>query len=733
VAHAAIVRGHVRDVATGEAVPSVAVALDGTDFGDITNTDGYYVIPDIPPGRYELRASALGYDEFTRELDLVGDTVATIDVRLGSSPIPLKGVTITARQEEFKRETRVSSLTMTRSQTQRLPSVVESDLFRSLQAFPGVVSANDFSSASFVRGGNADQNLVLLDGVSIYNPTHLGGLFSIFDPDVITSAELLTGGFPAQYGGRLSSVLDIQTREGNARKLTGNLGASLLASKFIVEGPIPNDDTFPRATFFLTGRRTYFDQVLKVVGYGFPYYFYDLAGKATFNYHEDTRIALSGFWSTDRLDMGEGRRRVLIDWGNRVASANWNQYWTPKVNTRTWLTYNNYFYDIELASGIISVRDTINSVGLRTSTTWQFSGENEVSAGLEADYSLFRYNANFLGGFRFDITGQPLTTAAYVQGKLKPFSQLLIQPGLRVDDYYLTGDYNARHLRLSPRLSFKYFLNEITAIKGAAGRYYQFVSALYPEFSPIPSLFFWVPLLGSYPPQQADHYILGAERWLDENTNITLEGYYKRYGAIHEMNENVNPDSLSTTLLRSGTGYSWGLDFMLRRDWGKLTGWLSYSLAFARVKFDGLEYAPSYDRRHIINLVASYPLPWGLTANAHWSYGSGMPYTATSGYFRHWAYNYPYGFPNPNYDYNWEEIGSGKNLARYPDYHRLDLGLQKSFKLKGSKLDLNLEVINVYDQKNLLLYQWDYDQPVPQRISTYQFPLLPSLGLKWSF
>jgi hypothetical protein len=737
IALGSIIRGHARDGSSGEAIPSVVATLEGTDLGDITDNDGYFMIADVPPGAYELRVTALGYDELRHDVLIVGDTTVTLDFRLTTAPIPLQEVKVTAQRAEFKQEVRVSSLSMTRGQLRTTPFVVESDLFRALQALPGIVAANDFSAASFVRGGNADQNLVLLDGVSIYNPTHLGGLFSVFDPDIVSSADLLTGGFPAEYGGRLSSVLDIATRTGNSRALTGNIASSMLASKALVEGPIPNDTLpgalNPRGSFFISGRRTYFDQLLSLIGYSFPYYFYDVTGKASFNYAEDTKLALSGFSSTDRFDLGQDQSRIFMDWGNRLASLSWHQYWTPRLGVLSLLTYNNYFYDIDIANDLIGVHDTISEYALKTHATYQLSGENELSAGLEAEYSTFTYKAGFLGGFKFDITGQPLLTSAFVQAKLKPTSQLLVQPGLRLDYYWITGDVSAKYLRPSPRLSFKYFLNDIFAIKGALGRYHQYVSALYPDFSPIPSLFFWVPIFGDYTPQQADHAILGAERWLDENTNLTLEGYYKRYGKIYQMSNNARPDSLETTLFEAGAGRSLGLDVLLRRDWGKLTGWISYSLCYARVNYGGQEYAPSYDRRHILNLVLNYALPAGYGLTAHWSYGSGMPYTATVGYYRRWHYGN--GYDSDHLEHDWVDIGSGKNAARYPDYHRLDLGFEKTFNVAKSKLTLQLQVINVYNQKNLLLYQWDYSKELvkPQRRDVNQLPLLPSFGLKWSF
>jgi hypothetical protein len=420
---------------------------------------------------------------------------------------------------------------------------------------------------------------------------------------------------------------------------------------------------------------------------------------------------------------------MLLEWGNQVGSLLWQQYWNPRLATRTYLTYNRYFYNILMGGGLFDIQDWIREFGLRTKATWTFAGENELEGGIEAQYSRFRYNAKMLGGYNIDITGDPVPVAVFAQARLKPSSDWLIEPGLRFDYYALSKHLDTSKYNLSPRLSFKYFIDDITAIKGAVGRYHQYVSALYPDFSPIPFLFFWVPLFSSYQPQQGDHLILGGERWLDENTNLTVEGYYKRYGNILQMASTPKPESLEQTLLEAGTGYSWGADLMLKRNWGSLTGWLTYSLCFSRVKFNGLEYAPSYDRRHIFNIVASYALPKGFNLTGHWNYGSGLPYTATVGYYRRWTYRYG----RDRISYDWGEIPSGKNGARYPDYHRLDLGVEKVFNIGKTRLVAQLEVINVYNQKNLMLYYWDYDQTPPLRQNQNQLPLLPSIGVKWNF
>jgi hypothetical protein len=720
---AASVSGRVRDAGSSEALPGAVVSIEGTDFGALTTTDGYYLIADIPPGAYKVDFSAMGSEMLTRDIVVIGDTAIRLDVRLPQSPIQLKEVKVTAQRAEFKQETRVSTLTLKNMVMDHAPRLLSNDLLRAIQILPGVNTTSDFSAASFIRGGNADQNQTLIDGVSLYNPTHLAGLFSVVDQDAVKSADLLTGGFPANYGGRLSSVLDIVTRDGNANRFTGNVAASFLSASAMLEGPLP------KGSFFIRGQRTYFDQVLKLVNFNFPYYFYDLQGKATIHPTQKTTLWGSGFLSNDLYSMGSGGMGVNLGWGNRFATVNWQQDWSPNLLGKTSLYGSGYNLDMNLAQGRFQMDDSINEYGLNSSLTWLLPREQELEAGIQASLPTFRFYSTGLGPDTINLNGPLTTVAAYVQAKLKPIPDLLIQPGLRLDYYRAHGQFSGQHFTPSPRLSAKYFLNDITAIKGAWGRYYQFFSALQPEISPIPVLFFWVPVFGSYAPQQADHYVLGVERWLDENTNLTVEGFHKHYGRIYEMGNTLNPDSIMSGLLKPGTGYSTGADLLLRRDWGRLTGMLSYSLCFARVKFDSLEYPPSYDRRHIVNLTLSYTLPRGWSLSAHWNYGSGLPYTATVGYLRDWNYDYDDGGAG----YSWVDIGSGKNLARYPAYHRLDLGAEKVYRIGKTNLNVQFNLFNAYYRKNVLLYYWDYSKTPPQRLAQSQLPIIPSLGVKWSF
>jgi len=730
--HAATLRGHVRDASSGEALAAVEVELEGTALADATREDGYFLILDVPAGSYTLRASALGYKAAEIKLLAVGDTTIALDIRLLPSPIPLQEVHASASRAEFKQEARISSLTFYRGQLRTTPLTVQDDLFRSLTALPGIVTANDFSAMPFVRGGNADQNLVLLDGVSIYNPTHLGGAFSLFDPGLVNSLELMTGGFPVEYGGRLSSVLDIQTREGSSRKLGAGLDAGLLGSRLLAEGPILKGDSSRRAitgTFLLAARLTYFDRLLKLLKYDFPYHFYDALGKASMSLGSDTRISLMGFGSGDQLDWNayEG---IFLSWGNRLSSLNWRQFWNPGLSTSTRLSFNNYYYGLRILGNSVQSWDTISDWSLKTSLLQRLSGENELVAGIEAHATKFMYNLDILGGYRLAIAGQPLGAATHADIKLKPWSALLIRPGVRLDCYYTASDSGRRlHINPSQRITIKYFLSEITALKAAFGQFRQYESALSPEFSPVPTLFFWVPLFGQREPQTAEHAILGAEHWLDENTQVTLEGYYKNYERLYELSASINPDSLTWTTIEQGTGYSWGADLLVRRDWGRLTGWLSYSLGLARVRFSGQEYPASYDRTHMVNAVLNYSLPAGIALNARWSYASGAPYTGTIGFYQHWYYEHMY----HDITYRWVDIPSSKNALHYPDYHRLDLGVSKSFRIGKTNLGLELQVVNVYSRKNVLLYQWDRDADPPVQEALYQLPLLPALVLHWEF
>jgi hypothetical protein len=720
---AGIIKGFVKTQDTGEPISLVNVYLETTPYGATTNKDGYYVIDQVPEGSYNIVFSCIGYKFEKEPVNLTQNVIITINARLVPEPIQLGEIKVSARRTLFQQKADVSAVRLSNVDIKNPPSVIQDDVFRSLQALPGIVSTSDFSTNLYVRGGNADQNLVLLDGASIYNPGHLAGVFSVFDPDAINSIELLTGGFPAEFGGRLSSVLDITTREGNKNHFDGTMAASILAAKVLVEGPLP------RGSFLAFFRRTYFDKLLDLLGYDFPYYFYDFNAKAVFDPSQSTKINITSFVNTDHLDLGTGGERVYLKWGNRMGSFNLHHLFNPKFFLSSTFSFNRYLYDMNIASNLIRVNNWVNEFSLKSDLSYVLSRDNELVFGSEVRFNGFRYNDSIMGGFNYDIYGSPFYVSVYCQAKLKPTSKLIVEPGLRIEDYFLRYKQWNNYLVPGPRLNLKYFLTLNTAAKFAIGKYYQFVTAVIPEFSPVPTLFFWVPVFGGYKPLEANHYILGLEHWFSDDLTINLEGYYKHYYRIYTMSDTIDVNRMEETMLKQGTGNSYGLDLLFKKDFGKISGWISYSLGYARTTFGDKTYPPSYDRRHILNIIGRFTLAKGFYLSARWEYGSGFPYTEIIGRMRHWDL----GFNEGKYWFVWQDIMGGSNQARYPDYQRLDIGIERNFRIKGANLQVQFQIINVYNYKNLFFYYYDYDYEPPPRKAFYMLPILPSIGIKIDF
>lgn len=741
-AFAASIEGTVRDSASRELASSVLISLEPTAQVAVTDSNGRFMLSDVPPGVYRLALSSPGRENSTRNVLVIGDTVIRLELLLHASPVPLSEVDVSAERTEPHQKTGVGSYRLTRLALDQLPRLGEGDLFRSLAILPGVVTASDFSAVPYVQGGNVDQNLVLLDGVNIYNPTHGAGFFSLFEPDAIGSAELLASGFPAEYGGRLASVLDVRTREGNSERVKGSAGTSLLAARALIEGPFPDDSgstakngTDPKGTYLFAARRSYFDRVLALAHYDLPMYFYDLLGRLSFRYGDKARVNLTGFMTGDQLKLDAGQGPMVADWGNGLATVNWKQSLSPRLNLMNAISFSHYTYNLDIAEfDHLKMKDTVDEWGLRSKVAWSLAGDNELDAGLDLGYSRFRYKAEIWDGFHFDFTGRPFSGAAYVEAALTPLPKLLVQPGARFELYQVVDTNFGGHARVSPRLSVRYSVNEATALKGAYGRNWQFTSSLFPTESPVPGLFFWVPLFGKAQPQEADNFVLGAERRLNPDAEVNLEAYYKRYGRIYTMNENPDVWDIGSLLIPE-TGYSWGVDVLFNATHGALSGWLSYSLGSARVTYrddwtgSTLTLPPPYDRRHLVNAVLSYQLPRDFRLTAHWNLGTGFPYTDILYQYRWWGYNY---FRDKPYGY-WVSVPVSADGLRYPAYHRLDLGAERTFRVGRTKLDIELEIINVYNHKNVLLYYWDESQNPPEKKQVNQLPLLPSLGLKWSF
>lgn len=760
-AQTGMVSGFVRESESGEFLAYASVYLADKSIGTATNKQGYYVLVDVPEGKHTIIVSMIGYREERLEIDMRADKRLRRDFYLKPQPLGMEPVEVTAERARFEHEVDVGVKRMDFTEMRQIPGFVEQDLFRSLQMLPGVVSVSDFTSALYIRGGTMDQNLILLDGVTVYNPYHLMGFFSTFILESLKGAELYTGGYPARYGGAISSVLDVEMKAGNSERIAGYGEIGLLTSKLVVEGPLPWG---AKGSWLAAGRRTYIDAITWVIDKMFgseelplylPYHFYDLQAKVNWDASERSRFTLSGFFGDDVLSFKE-EEEVDLDfrWGNGTLGLRWRYLFTPQLFSLLGFNATRYRLDTEVIERdepdfeetskkieeyTYGLESGVGELGLQWGLTW-FSGPGHtVEFGVE---SKVIETMNFMeeGWARYDKDkrNQPDTSwdtvrvnqrdtfwlaAVYLQDKWEPGPFWVIETGVR-GEYFSNGNY----WRASPRLGIKRRLTADWAIKAGAGLYYQYLYVPYPRdemMLKIPIQFFqqWMGAAERYPPLKSTLFTLGTEHLFPKDMSASVEFYYKDLRNLREADlmggEGPTTDTASITL---GQGYSYGAELLLKRGYS----WVGYSYSVTRYRFGDEDwFFPVHDSRHNLNLSFALPLgKKGWTLTSAWVFSSGFPFTAQIGWYQH---------VDDDGDIDWLPISGRRGEVRYPPYHRLDAGFTKSFKLfKRYDAEFYVQVLNVYARRNVLFYDYEIDENgVTRREPVYMLPVpIPSFGIR---
>jgi hypothetical protein len=713
----ALISGYVYDYQTKEPLIGCNVYLENTVYGTATNKEGYYFLR-VPEGRYTLIFSYVGYAEEKREISLKNNEILKLNIYLKKSSLTLKEVLVESRKSAVKQEVGISKFLITPKEFKTFPQLFSSDFLRSLQLLPGVLMATDFSSALYVRGGAADQNLILLDGINIYNPYHLGGFLGSLPTEIVKQADFYTGGFPAEYGQRLSSVLDITLKEGNKYKRNANFEVNNLLTKIIFEGPILKE----KSSYLFAFRRSYFDKFLKIFKINFPYYFSETFLKVNCEIGQKGKIFLTNFLTGDNFNFPEAN--IIFRWGNYLSSLSAFYTFSPRLFLKSFLTFSNYYYYINFYKNLVFVDNWVKEFSLKSDFYYYFSQNHNLKFGLEGKLKSFYYNTKIIGGIKYDILGTPKDLAFYLSERSN-FQKLIVETGLRQENSF-TSYYTKRWYHpWDFRFSLKYFLSELTNLKLSLGSYSQLLCALLPEFQPIPFLYVWIPTFGPYSPQKAYHYIFGLETFFLENINFSFEPYYKYYPLIYEYNEMCDPFAIEGTILKKGKAQAYGFDILIKKEAGNFLTYLTYSYCWTKNYFDKLAYHPFYDRRHNFNFVFLLPFFFKSNLSLKFAFYTGTPYTEILSRYRYFFYKYII----EDWRYFWfEELGE-KNKARYPNYHRLDLSWEKEFK----KFKIRIDIFNLYNQKNFLFYYYDYHYEPPIRKTFYQLPIIPSLSLEYAF
>jgi hypothetical protein len=715
------IHGFVREKASLEPVLMANVWIPGTTFGTTTNLKGYYVLPSLPAGDYRIVVRFLGLRTATLDQSLRDGEDVMLDVLLEQEPILMRAETITAEREKRKLDIKPGQIAMAAPRLQEIPQIAEPDLFRAVQFFPGVATLSDFSAGLYVRGGSADQNLILLDQIDVYNPNHMFGFFSTFNTDAVKSVELLKGGFPAQYGGRLSSVLNVLNKDGNRQEFRGVARLSLLSASTTLEGP------WKRGSWMLSGRRTYLDFATQMAGINLPYYFYDGHAKFNVDIDKNNLVSASVYLGDDRLNLKQDGSAIKLDWGNRTFTTQWTHLFTSRLFSHFVFAGSRFQSDSRATFDNISfgILNRITDFAFKGSLTWAPDPAQSMDFGFEAKALDFRLDYDIVDT-RYGNAFNGRYAALYFQHNLKLGALTVVQTGGRFD-YYSDGAY----ARVAPRFSVKRSLTDQSNVTLSYGRYSQFLNLVQMDGMSFADM--WFPVDETFRPGLADHFVAGFNLDNQSTLSVNAEVYVKRYNNLAEYrvfragNENLDNMTAAQNFFR-GRGTAWGADVYVRNRFGRVEGWLGYSLSWTKKRVEGYnfgrDYFPTYDRRHTVTAVQDVRLGRKWRLNIAFKYGSGQPYTEATARYAAVA---PDGTV---YDL---VLDGEKSMYRLPAYHRLDMGVFRQARWFGLESEYYIQAVNVVNRRNVWYRRYDTSKN-PAVIEDFgQIPFLPTAGFTIHF
>lgn len=729
------------------------IYLKGTTYGASTDVNGYFSVTKIPDGEYTILVTFLGYDTISENISLKKNDNISKRYFLTEASVQLDAVQITAEKIEAKTETKTSVINITPKSITKIPTIGgQPDLSQYLQVIPGVIFTGDQGGQLYIRGGAPIQNKVLLDGMIIYNPFHSIGLFSIFDTDIIRNAEVFTGGFGAEFGGRISSVMDITTRDGNKNRLSGKVGASTFGARVLLEGPLkkaknPDESAI---TFLISAKNSYLEQTSDNIYSGLldeklPYNFQDIYGKLSITAPNGSKINLFGFRFADQVN----KYKSISDfsWDSYGGGANF-VVMPDKSSTLIdgIVAYSDYTTTLHEENNP-DRSSSISGFNAAFNFTY-FFGKHSLRYGIEMQgfKTVFDYMKS--NGVRMNQTENTTELGAYAKFKGQ-IGKFIFEPSLRIQWYASLSETSPE-----PRLALKYNINEWWRIKAAGGIYSQNLIAANSDRDVVNLFYGFLSGQDGTPStfdgkdvssklQKAIHYILGTEFDLSPFTTLNVEGYYKDFKQLTNMNRNqlytgsTHPQGTPEILWKDfmiENGKAYGIDVSLKYERNRMYFWAAYSLAYVDKNYENevgelVNYRTHYDRRHNVNLMATYTAgarrEWEFSAR--WNFGSGFPFTMIDGYYEH------YQITDVNIDpyTSSGELGiiyNDLNEGEMPSYHRLDLDVKRKISFsEHTTLDIDLSVTNVYDHKNIFYVD------VVNNKKIYQLPVMPSLGMTLSF
>ncbi|MEX2641409.1 MAG: TonB-dependent receptor [Balneolales bacterium] len=729
MAQQASLNGYISDAATGETLMAANILITGTGLGTTTNTSGYYSLRNIPPGTYAIRFSYLGYENHMEEVEFGTGEQVRLDIALLPAGLVLDEIVVESEREGEERQSIGRSRVSTELITE-VPSVLQADVFRSIQLLPGIKAASDFSSGLYIRGGSPDQTLILLDRTTVYNPTHFFGFFSTFNPDAIKDVQLFKGGYPAEYGGRLGSVVDIYNKDGNRNETAGTVSLGMLSSRAMIEGP------YSKGSYMLAARRSTLEPVLAVLRNTYDnipssFYFYDINAKVNLDPNDDNRVSLSAYTGQDDVHLPfDDDLDISLTYGNRTVSGNWTHIFSNYVFSNFTFTGSQYFNypHFEFGGTAFERRNFVYDFSARGDLEWIPGNAHQVQGGVWLGNLTLRLNDRFDGNDNFRSRIQSRYATFYMQDSWRPSPLWIIHLGLRGSYFSNNNDF-----RLAPRLSIERYLTTTMRLQAAYGRYNQFLTLITNEaFS---GFDVWLMAGQGVAPAYGDQFVLGFKHTFFENYNLEIEAYYRTMRDLFELDPFAGDVAGRDyeDLFRFGQGYASGLEILFQKESGRLSGYASYTFGVTRRQFNGFNnndyYPPKYDRTNDVNLVASYALSRRWNATAIMSYATGQAYTEPLG--RTVMQDDPFS-SQANFT---DAIVVGRmNASRLPAYHRLDLGFTRQGNFFGwTESELQLQVINVYSRRNIWFYNYRFEDNPITRDEVALLPILPTVTYTLTF
>lgn len=747
------ISGTIKDKKNGEELIGATIAvtqLKGT--GTRSNTYGFYSLT-LPQGNYELKVSAIGFT--TQYISIELNKNLQQDIQLESMSSNLKEVKVKAlKKDQNVTDAQMGMTKLNMTEINKIPVLMgERDVIKTMTLLPGIKSAGEGNTGFNVRGGASDQNLILLDEAPVYNASHLLGFFSTFNSDAIKDVQIYKGGMPAEYGGRLSSVLDIKMKEGNDKNYSVSGGLGLISSRLNIEGPIVKE----KGSFIISGRRTYVDQFLKLSEKykDNKLYFYDVNAKANYRINKNNRIFLSGYFGRDKIGVGNA---FGIDWGNVTGTARWNHVFNSKWFSNTSLIYSNYDYKIAIKSGTtdFDITSRIKDINFKHEFNFFPNPKNSIKIGINSIYHTVvpgQVDSKGTTGIN-DVKLQDRyawENAIYASNEWKPTEKLSVIYGLRLTSFsalgkgdfytydtngkviatktYGAGEFVKTYVNLEPRISASYLVGTSNSIKAAYARNVQNLHLISNSTTTSPTDL-WIASNNNIKPEISDQVSAGYfQNFNDNNYELSVEAYYKtmqnqidyKNGANTQANDKIEGELLS------GKGRAYGIELLLRKKTGRFTGWAGYTLSRTERKINQINngnwYAARQDRTHDISLVGMYDLTKRWTISGTWVYNTGNAVT----------------FPTGKYTIDNQVFFSytDRNAYRMPAYHRLDIGATYTKKRSDRReSSWSFSLYNAYGRQNA--YSIDFeedpnDASKTQAVKTSLFRWVPSITYNFKF